>query len=106
MVAFELGGRDKSELAVQAPVVEPVDVFGDRDLDVADVFQPPFGRMTGLRMHSVLNSELSASAIACRKNRPAIRPTRRPLLPRVARCSESLEPGSTGGSNTALGKQL
>jgi len=27
-------------------------------------FQPPFERMTGLRMHSALNSELSASAIA------------------------------------------
>jgi len=27
-------------------------------------FQPPLGRMTGLRMHSALNNEFSASAMA------------------------------------------
>lgn len=37
----ELGGRDVSDLAVQAPVVVSVDVFGDRDLDVADRRPPP-----------------------------------------------------------------
>jgi len=32
-----LGRWDQSDLAVQAPVVEPVDVFGDGDLQVVDV---------------------------------------------------------------------
>ena len=64
VVGLELGRRDEPDLAVKAPVVEPVDVLGDGDLDVPDYFQPPLGRMTGLRMHSALNSELNASAIA------------------------------------------
>ena len=34
---FVLGRWDQSDLAVQAPVVEPVDVFGDGDLQVVDV---------------------------------------------------------------------
>lgn len=34
---LELGRGDQSDLAVQASVVEPVDVFGDGDLQVVDV---------------------------------------------------------------------
>jgi hypothetical protein len=33
---FELGGWDVAELAVEASLVEPVDVLGDGDLDVVD----------------------------------------------------------------------
>jgi hypothetical protein len=36
---LELRRRDQSDLAVQSSVVEPVDVFGDGDLEVVDV--PP-----------------------------------------------------------------
>jgi hypothetical protein len=36
-VLFALGRRDKSDLAVQPSVVEPVDVPRDRDLQVVDV---------------------------------------------------------------------
>jgi hypothetical protein len=61
---LELGRRDESDLAVKASVVEPVDVLDDGDLDVADALPAPLGRMRGLRMHSALNSELNASAIA------------------------------------------
>ena len=34
VVVLELDGRDGADLAVQASVVEPVDVLGDRDLKV------------------------------------------------------------------------
>ena len=37
VVVLELGGWDQADLAVQAPVVEPVDVLGDGDLEVVDV---------------------------------------------------------------------
>ena len=33
---FALGGRKESDLAVQASVVEPVDVLSDGDLEVVD----------------------------------------------------------------------
>jgi hypothetical protein len=33
---FELRGWDVAELAVEAALVEPVDVLGDGDLDVVD----------------------------------------------------------------------
>ena len=36
MVGLTLGGRDEPDLAVKAPVVEPVDVLGDGDLHVDD----------------------------------------------------------------------
>ena len=58
------GGWDVVEFAVEPAVVVPVDVFGDGDLDVADVLPAARGRITGLRMHSALNSEFSASAMA------------------------------------------
>ena len=64
VLCFVLRRWDVADLAVNPAVVEPVDVLGDGDLDFADPAQPPRGRMTGLRMHSALNSELNASAIA------------------------------------------
>ena len=36
MLYFELDGWDESDLAVEASVVEPVDVFRDGDLEVVD----------------------------------------------------------------------
>ena len=36
MGGFELGRRDESDLAVSTAVVEPIDVFGDGDLDLGD----------------------------------------------------------------------
>ena len=36
MRPLELGRRDVPDLAVQSPLVEPVDIFGDGDLDIAD----------------------------------------------------------------------
>jgi hypothetical protein len=36
VVGLELGGRDEPDLAVDASVVEPVDVLGDGDFDVCD----------------------------------------------------------------------
>ena len=36
MRLLELGRRDVPDLAVQSPLVEPVDVLGDGDLDIAD----------------------------------------------------------------------
>lgn len=33
---FVFGGGDMGELTVEAALVEPVDVFGDGDLDVVD----------------------------------------------------------------------
>ena len=36
MVGLELGWRDEPDLAVKPSVVEPVDVFGDGDLNVDD----------------------------------------------------------------------
>jgi integrase len=44
-----MGRRSANPAAAQASVTD---------------FQPPVGRMAGLRMHSALNSEFSASAIA------------------------------------------
>lgn len=38
---LEFDGRDHADLAVQSPVVEPVDVFCGRDLEVVDVFPGP-----------------------------------------------------------------
>jgi hypothetical protein len=69
---LELGWRHVVELAMQSPVVEPVDVFGDGDLDVADVLPSALGRMTGLRMHSALNNEFSVSAIALSYESPLL----------------------------------
>ena len=43
MRCLELGGRDVADLAVQASVVEPADVFGDRDLDIADRYPSALG---------------------------------------------------------------
>ncbi len=37
VLGLELHRRDGADLAVQASVVEPVDVLGDRDLEVVDV---------------------------------------------------------------------
>ena len=36
--SFEFGGRDVATVFVQAPVVEPIDPFGGRDLDLLDRF--------------------------------------------------------------------
>lgn len=36
--SFEFGGRDVAAVFVQAPVVEPIDPFGGRDLDLLDRF--------------------------------------------------------------------
>lgn len=38
MGGLELGWWEQTDLAVQSAVVEPVDVLGDCDLDVADGF--------------------------------------------------------------------
>ena len=73
VVGFELGGQDKSELGVKALVVEPVDVGAATAISTsATFFQPPLGRMTGLRMHSALSSEFSASAIALSYKSPPL----------------------------------
>ncbi len=48
-VIFELGWWDEPDLAVQATVVEPVDVATAISTSLID-FQPPLGRITGLRM--------------------------------------------------------
>ena len=61
---LERGGWDESDLAMKASVVEPADVFGTAISTSATDFQPPLGRITGVRMHSALNSEFSASAMA------------------------------------------
>lgn len=37
VVVFELGQRDEPDFAVQAAVVEPVDVLGGGDLDLVEV---------------------------------------------------------------------
>lgn len=73
VVGLELGGRDEPDLAVESSMVEPVDVLGDGDLNVAHRLPAAFrARMTGLRMHSALNSELSASAIALSYESPRL----------------------------------
>jgi hypothetical protein len=36
VLGLELNGRDKADLAVKTAVIEPVDVLGDRDLQVVD----------------------------------------------------------------------
>src|SRR5664280_439096 len=36
VLGLELNGRDKADLPVQPAVIEPVDVLGDRDLQVVD----------------------------------------------------------------------
>ena len=59
VLGLELGGWDQPGLAVQPPVVTPVDVLGDRDLEVVDA-----GPGLLLRTSSALNSELNASARA------------------------------------------
>jgi len=38
---LELDGRDHADLAVQSPVIEPVDVFRGRDLEVVDILPGP-----------------------------------------------------------------
>ena len=38
---LELDGRNHADLAVQTPVIEPVDVFRGRDLEVVDVLPGP-----------------------------------------------------------------
>ena len=38
---LELDGRDHADLAVKSPVIEPVDVFRGRDLEVVDVLPGP-----------------------------------------------------------------
>lgn len=61
---LELGGRNVSDLTVQAPVVVPVDVSATAISTSRIDAHPPLGRIIGLRMHSALNNEFSASAIA------------------------------------------
>jgi hypothetical protein len=39
---LELGRWDLTQLAMQPALVEPVDVFGDRDLDVVDAMPRAF----------------------------------------------------------------
>ena len=36
VLGLELSRRDKADLAVKTAVIEPVDVLGDRDLQVVD----------------------------------------------------------------------
>ena len=48
VVGLELGGRDQSDLAVQPSVVEPIDVLGNGDLDVADVLPASLGTHEGV----------------------------------------------------------
>jgi hypothetical protein len=43
VVGLELGRWDEPDLAVQASVVEPVDVLGDGDFDVTDVLPAALG---------------------------------------------------------------
>ena len=54
-----LGRWDESDLAVQAPVVEPVDQRGRGDLEVVDALAWAF-----LQTSSALNRGLTASARA------------------------------------------
>jgi hypothetical protein len=49
---------------VKPAVVEPVDVFGDGDLDVGHRLPAALRSHDGFRMHSAFNSELNASAMA------------------------------------------
>lgn len=42
VIVFVLNGWDEAHLAVQAWVVEPVDVLGDNDLAVGDISPRPF----------------------------------------------------------------
>ncbi len=41
VLLLELGRWDGPDPAMQTPVVEPVDVLGDRDLEVVDVLPGP-----------------------------------------------------------------
>ena len=91
VVRLELGGSDEPDLAVESSVVDQSTYSATAISTSPTDFQPPLGRMTGLRMHSALNSELSASAIALSYDyRPWNRPMRQPRLRRAVRCSELL----------------
>jgi hypothetical protein len=59
VVVLELDGWDEADLAVEASVVEPVDVFGDCDLEVVDALPGAF-----VAASSALKRELNASASA------------------------------------------
>ena len=41
VLLLELGRWDGPDPAMQTPVVEPVDVLGDRDLEVVDILPGP-----------------------------------------------------------------
>ena len=64
VVGLELGGRDEPDLAVEPSVVVQSMYSATAISTSTTDFQPPLGRITGLRMHSAVNNELSASAIA------------------------------------------
>jgi hypothetical protein len=55
---FELGGRDVAERAVQAGLVEPADVFDDRELELGP------GAPDAVVISSVLNVSTNDSARA------------------------------------------
>ena len=63
MGSFKLRRRDEPDCAVDASVIEPVDVLGDGDLDVADG-RPAAAVADRVAVHSALSSELNASTIA------------------------------------------
>jgi hypothetical protein len=57
--SFNLDWWAVAKLTVEPAMVEPVDIFGRRNLKVVDALQGPL-----LRISSPLNSELNASARA------------------------------------------
>jgi hypothetical protein len=77
---LELGGWDVAKLAVKSSMVAPLEVGGDGKLDVVDA-APAAAAQGAVAVHSALNSELSASAIALSQLSP--------LLPTAATASAS-----------------
>ncbi len=67
VVVLELGGRDESDFAVEAAVIEPVDVLSDGDLEVVDA--PP-GALVADEFG--LEQELNASARALSNESPTV----------------------------------
>ncbi len=59
VLGLELDRWNEADLAVEPAEVEPVDVLGDGDLQVVELFHGP-----RLRTNSALNRLLNASAIA------------------------------------------
>jgi hypothetical protein len=64
VVGLELDGWDEPDLAVKAPVVEPVDVLGDGDLNVADGFPAALGSHHGVADALGLEQRVECLAVA------------------------------------------